>query len=352
LEYIGEIKVFPTADAANSSAQTFTFLTMNEIVQMPGHLYKKPIVFPFEFRPIAQPLKKTTMSNQELSLLDTSTSPPSIPSLPPPQHPSSPAAAAALQQHDMAGESQHTTQDESATLFGPTFIESFYGGIIQCRYYLKCTIIRKKPFQSNWTKELDIFITTSPSKPSTANDDDSAKNMVKGLLYYIQDKSEMGPINIEFGLDHYLHVQLHLPRTMLSLQDSGLPGRMLVVEGEIQFLMVRLTLIEMEVQFFVKEMVNYHGKTYMHQHLLQRTQIMEGTPGALDKIPFRLFLDPKPKSILLKLINRENIDRDVSIRPTLKDIHQKFSTRYYLNFILTDHESKKYFKQQEIFIVP
>jgi vacuolar protein sorting-associated protein 26 len=36
------------------------------------------------------------------------------------------------------------------------------------------------------------------------------------------------------------------------------------------------------------------------------------------------------------------------LTPTYKDIHNKFSVRYFLNLVLVDEEDRRYFKQQEI----
>lgn len=36
------------------------------------------------------------------------------------------------------------------------------------------------------------------------------------------------------------------------------------------------------------------------------------------------------------------------LTPTYKDVHNKFSVRYFLNLVLVDEEDRRYFKQQEI----
>jgi vacuolar protein sorting-associated protein 26 len=36
------------------------------------------------------------------------------------------------------------------------------------------------------------------------------------------------------------------------------------------------------------------------------------------------------------------------LTPTYRDIHNKFSVRYFLNLVLVDEEDRRYFKQQEI----
>ena len=49
-----------------------------------------------------------------------------------------------------------------------------------------------------------------------------------------------------------------------------------------------------------------------------------------ESIPIRLFLSP------------------YALTPTFKNIHNKFSVKYYLNLVLVDEEQRRYFKQQEI----
>jgi len=50
-----------------------------------------------------------------------------------------------------------------------------------------------------------------------------------------------------------------------------------------------------------------------------------------ESIPIRLFLGGFPE-----------------LTPTFKNIHNKFSVKYYLNLVLVDEEDRRYFKQQEV----
>lgn len=36
------------------------------------------------------------------------------------------------------------------------------------------------------------------------------------------------------------------------------------------------------------------------------------------------------------------------LAPSYKNVHNKFSVKYYLNLVLVDEEDRRYFKQQEI----
>ena len=55
---------------------------------------------------------------------------------------------------------------------------------------------------------------------------------------------------------------------------------------------------------------------------------MDGAPVRGETIPIRLFLG------------------GFELTPTFRDVNKKFSTRYYLNLVLIDEESRRYFKQQ------
>lgn len=60
-----------------------------------------------------------------------------------------------------------------------------------------------------------------------------------------------------------------------------------------------------------------------------------GVLGCVDfreSIPIRLFL------------------AGFELAPTMRDVHKKFSVRYFLNLVLIDEEDRRYFKQQEITI--
>lgn len=59
---------------------------------------------------------------------------------------------------------------------------------------------------------------------------------------------------------------------------------------------------------------------------------MDGAPVRGECIPVRLFL------------------KDIKeLRPTMQDIANFFSVRYFLNLVLTDEDDRRYYKQQVIF---
>lgn len=70
--------------------------------------------------------------------------------------------------------------------------------------------------------------------------------------------------------------------------------------------------------------------TYNESENISKYEIMDGAPVRGESIPIRLFLSP------------------YDLTPTFKNVHNKFSVKYYLNLVLVDEEDRRYFKQQEI----
>jgi vacuolar protein sorting-associated protein 26 len=69
---------------------------------------------------------------------------------------------------------------------------------------------------------------------------------------------------------------------------------------------------------------------YNESETITKYEIMDGAPVRGESIPIRLFLTP------------------FELTPTYRNIHNKFSLKYYLNLVLVDEEDRRYFKQQEI----
>lgn len=57
---------------------------------------------------------------------------------------------------------------------------------------------------------------------------------------------------------------------------------------------------------------------------------MDGAPVKGESIPVRLFLG------------------HFDLTPTYRNVHNKFSVKYFLNLVLVDEEDRRYFKQQEV----
>jgi vacuolar protein sorting-associated protein 26 len=107
-----------------------------------------------------------------------------------------------------------------------------------------------------------------------------------------------------------------------------------VVIGKIFFLLVRIKIKHMEVVIIKRETTPGAGgnqaQSQTDSENITKYEIMDGAPVRGESIPVRLFLSP------------------YEMTPSYKNVHNKFSVRYYLNLVLVDEEDRRYFKQQEI----
>lgn len=90
-------------------------------------------------------------------------------------------------------------------------------------------------------------------------------------------------------------------------------------------------------QFFLKKFTKKKNKgpnLYNESDTLIKYEIMDGAPVRGESIPIRLFLNAC----------------ESSLTPSYRNIHNKFSVKYYLNLVLVDEEDRRYFKQQEIIL--
>lgn len=117
-----------------------------------------------------------------------------------------------------------------------------------------------------------------------------------------------------------------------------------VIVGKIYFLLVRIKVKHMELSIIRREtcgartlspdthlqIISVAPNQFNENETLIKHEIMDGAPIRGETIPIRLYLTPLP------------------LTPTLRDVNKRFSVRYYLNLVLVDEESRRYFKQQEI----
>ena len=64
--------------------------------------------------------------------------------------------------------------------------------------------------------------------------------------------------------------------------------------------------------------------TYNESENVSKFEIMDGAPVRGESIPVRLFLAP------------------YELTPTMKNVHNKFSVKYYLNLVLVDEEDRRF----------
>lgn len=175
--------------------------------------------------------------------------------------------------------------------------ETYTGTNVRLRYFLRVKITRQ--YASNITKVVDFAVQNITTEPEINNS-----------------------IKMEVGIEDCLHIEFEYNKSKYHLQD--------VVIGKIYFLLVRIKIKHMEVVIIKRESTGSGPNTYNESENISKFEIMDGAPVRGESIPIRAYLSP------------------YELTPTFKNVHNKFSVKYYLNLVLVDEEDRRYFKQQEI----
>lgn len=176
--------------------------------------------------------------------------------------------------------------------------DSYRGLQVRCRYLLRVTMTGKG-MVTDTKKDVSFWVRNYDTPPD-----------------------EAPPIKMEVGIEECLHIEFEYDKARYHLKD--------VVSGKIYFLLVRIKLKHMEVEIRRRETTGAGSSAHNESETIAKYEIMDGAPVRGENIPIRLFLAP------------------YDLTPTYKDVHNKFSVRYFLNLVLVDEEDRRYFKQQEI----
>jgi len=142
------------------------------------------------------------------------------------------------------------------------------------------------------------------------------------VINYQQEPEINNSIKMEVGIEDCLHIEFEYNKSKYHLKD--------VVIGKIYFLLVRIKIKYMEIALIKRESTGSGPNLYNESETLTKFEIMDGAPVRGESIPVRLFLG------------------GFELSPTYRNVHNKFSLKYYLNLVLVDEEDRRYFKQQEI----
>jgi len=175
--------------------------------------------------------------------------------------------------------------------------ETYSGNNVKLRYFLRVKVSRN--YSSNIVQTTDFAIQNLGVEPEINNS-----------------------IKMEVGIEDCLHIEFEYNKSKYHLQD--------VVIGKIYFLLVRIKIKHMEVVIIKRESTGSGPNQYNESENVSKFEIMDGAPVRGESIPIRLFLSP------------------YDLTPTFKNVHNRFSVKYYLNLVLVDEEDRRYFKQQEI----
>ncbi|CAH8833603.1 unnamed protein product [Trichobilharzia szidati] len=176
--------------------------------------------------------------------------------------------------------------------------ESYCGTNVRLRYFLRVTIQKRI---ADVTKEFELVV-HSTMRCSESSDS----------------------IQMEVGIEDSLHIEFEYNKSRYHLQD--------VIVGKIYFLLVRVKIKNMEIQILKRETIGAGPTAFTETETVGKYEIMDGAPVRGESIPIRLFL------------------HIYGLSPTMRDVHRKFSVRYFLNLVLLDEEDRRYYKQQEIIL--
>ena len=111
----------------------------------------------------------------------------------------------------------------------------------------------------------------------------------------------------------------------------------------------------MELSIIRRETTGAAPNQYNESETITKFEIMDGAPVRGERMRVEL----KGEDVTAKascwgiILSGETIPIRLflggfELTPTFRDVNKKFSTRYYLNLVLIDEESRRYFKQNEI----
>ncbi|KAL3158408.1 hypothetical protein ABBQ38_010643 [Trebouxia sp. C0009 RCD-2024] len=179
--------------------------------------------------------------------------------------------------------------------------DSYKGLQVRLRYLLRVTVSRS--YGTSVVKEFPFWIRNTEDVPPPP-------------------PGPQPPIKMEVGIEECLHIEFEYDKNKYHMKDT--------VVGKIYFLLVRIKLKHMEIEIRKRETIGSGSHARNENETLAKYEIMDGAPVRGESIPIRLFLSP------------------YDLAPTYKNVHNKFSVKYYLNLVLVDEEDRRYFKQQEI----
>jgi len=197
-----------------------------------------------------------------------------------------------------------TTQKIDFSFEGADKREDSYLGInATLRYFVRIRISRS--YGTKIQQEFDFAVQTATATPK---------------------KEDNPPLKMEVGIEDCLHIEFEYEKSKYGIQD--------IINGRVNFLLVRIKIKHMEMQILKKETTGEGQQKRTESEVITHFEIMDGAPVKGESIPIRLHLKPFAK---------EN-----KLTPTQNAVQKKFSVKYFLNLVLLDMEERRYFKQQEI----
>jgi len=137
-----------------------------------------------------------------------------------------------------------------------------------------------------------------------------------------QDPNALSKIKMEVGIEDCVHIEFEYNKGKYHMKD--------VIEGTVNFVLVRLKLKYMELQIVKKEVLGNGSTAHTESDNICKFEVMDGVPARGELIPIRMYI------------------KSNKLTPSYVNVKDRFSVKYYLNLVMVDEEDRKYFKQQEI----
>jgi hypothetical protein len=177
--------------------------------------------------------------------------------------------------------------------------ETYSGINCRVRYFIKVTI--GKNYASNIIREQDFCVQNSAEEMETT-----------------------APLKMEVGIEECLHIEFEYNKQRYHLRDC--------IVGKVYFLLVRIRIKYMEVAIIKREVIGSGTNATTENETVAKFEVMDGAPVRGENIPIRVYLSA------------------YDLTPSLQNVNNRFSVKYYLNLVLVDEEDRRYFKQQEIIL--
>ncbi len=100
--------------------------------------------------------------------------------------------------------------------------------------------------------------------------------------------------------------------------------------GKVYFVNVNMRVRNIEINLMKVESIGHGSNKKGVTELINKFELVDGSPAAGELVPIRMFLNPE------------------SVSPTYKEINNTVSVRYYVKFVITNEDDQTFFKQQEI----
>jgi len=181
--------------------------------------------------------------------------------------------------------------------------ESFYGTVVELRYFIRVEVVRGGLMGSTLSVEEDFYVRNSTLPLETK------------LL------------KLEVGVEDALQLQFTYESSTLHCKSR--------IKGYVDFWMNHIKIRQMQMQILRRELVatgRYDAEpAIVSTSTLGKFQIMDGDPVPGERIPIVVFLGAIPE-----------------LTPTIEST--QFSVKYYLNLVLVDVDGRRYFKSCEIIL--